>query len=209
MKWLPPAQRAEVAAVVGLRQLRVVAAELGRTRGSSCAQRRVDRRPAILLQAPGSRAPGRAAVRHRALDRRAQRRQVVGQVVRPRAWSCTAIMPQPMSTPTAAGMIAPQVGITEPTVAPMPRCTSGIAAMCLNTNGRRAALRSWRLRLVFHRHAARPHLDRHAAGDFFFDVVGFHDVVLRVQGNAPMRAPPARHPMVPHFAALSAASPAR
>ncbi len=31
---------------------------------------------------------------------------------------CTAIMPQPMSTPTAAGMIAPTVGMTEPTVAP-------------------------------------------------------------------------------------------
>jgi hypothetical protein len=31
-----------------------------------------------------------------------------------------AIMPQPISTPTAAGMIAPLVGITEPTVAPLP-----------------------------------------------------------------------------------------
>ncbi len=40
----------------------------------------------------------------------------------------TAIIPQPMSTPTAAGMIAPMVGITEPTVAPMPQCTSGITA---------------------------------------------------------------------------------
>ena len=40
----------------------------------------------------------------------------------------TAIMPQPMSTPTAAGMIAPFVGITLPTVAPIPQCTSGIAA---------------------------------------------------------------------------------
>ena len=39
-----------------------------------------------------------------------------------------AIMPQPISTPTAAGMIALFLGITEPTVAPMPRCTSGIAA---------------------------------------------------------------------------------
>ncbi len=43
----------------------------------------------------------------------------------------TAIMPQPISTPTAAGMIAPLVGITEPTVAPMPKCTSGITAMWL------------------------------------------------------------------------------
>ncbi|MNL14771.1 hypothetical protein D3C87_1357280 [compost metagenome] len=31
-----------------------------------------------------------------------------------------AIIPQPMSTPTAAGMMALKVGITEPTVAPMP-----------------------------------------------------------------------------------------
>ena len=31
----------------------------------------------------------------------------------------TAIMPQPISTPTAAGMIAPRVGITLPTVAPI------------------------------------------------------------------------------------------
>ena len=48
---------------------------------------------------------------------------------------CTAIMPQPMSTPTAAGMIAPLVGITEPTVAPMPQCTSGMTATCLWMNG--------------------------------------------------------------------------
>jgi hypothetical protein len=33
----------------------------------------------------------------------------------------TAIIPQPISTPTAAGMIAPFVGITLPTVAPMPQ----------------------------------------------------------------------------------------
>ena len=31
--------------------------------------------------------------------------------------------------PTAAGMIAPLVGITDPTVAPIPLCTSGIAAI--------------------------------------------------------------------------------
>ena len=46
-----------------------------------------------------------------------------------------AIMPQPMSTPTAAGMTAPLVGITDPTVAPMPTCTSGIAATCLKMKG--------------------------------------------------------------------------
>jgi hypothetical protein len=53
-----------------------------------------------------------------------------------------AIIPQPMSTPTAAGMMARKVGITEPTVAPMPKCTSGIRV---------------------HRHAAHPALDGRAA----------------------------------------------
>ena len=47
----------------------------------------------------------------------------------------TAIMPHPMSTPTAAGMIAPRVGMTEPTVAPLPRCASGMRARCGWTNG--------------------------------------------------------------------------
>jgi hypothetical protein len=47
-------------------------------------------------------------------------------------------MPQPISTPTAAGTMAPLVAITEPTVAPMPQCTSGMAAICPKTKGRRA-----------------------------------------------------------------------
>ncbi len=51
-------------------------------------------------------------------------------------------MPQPMSTPTAAGITAPLVGITEPTVAPMPTWTSGIAATCLKMNGICAARES-------------------------------------------------------------------
>lgn len=37
---------------------------------------------------------------------------------------CTAFMPQPMSTPTAAGIIAPTVLITVPTVAPLPTCAA-------------------------------------------------------------------------------------
>lgn len=40
----------------------------------------------------------------------------------------TALIPQPMSTPTAAGQTAPFIAITEPTVAPLPRWTSGITA---------------------------------------------------------------------------------
>jgi hypothetical protein len=55
-----------------------------------------------------------------------------------------AIMPQPMSTPTAAGMIAPRVGITLPIVEPLPRCTSGITARWRKMNGRRAVLISCR-----------------------------------------------------------------
>ena len=52
----------------------------------------------------------------------------------------TAIMPQPMSTPTAAGMIAPLVGITEPIVAPMPQWQSGMTATCLWMKGSDATL---------------------------------------------------------------------
>jgi len=56
-----------------------------------------------------------------------------------------AIMPQPMSTPTAAGTMAPTVGTTEPTVAPLPRCTSGITAIQRCTKGSFAMLIScWR-----------------------------------------------------------------
>ena len=43
----------------------------------------------------------------------------------------TATIPQPMSTPTAAGMIAPLVASTVPTVAPLPKWQSGITATCL------------------------------------------------------------------------------
>ena len=52
-------------------------------------------------------------------------------------------MPQPISTPTAAGMTAPLVGMTEPTVAPMPTWTSGMTATCLKMNGIFAARDSW------------------------------------------------------------------
>ena len=47
----------------------------------------------------------------------------------------TAIMPHPMSTPTAAGMIAPSVGMHDPTVAPIPTWQSGMTATCLKMKG--------------------------------------------------------------------------
>ncbi len=46
-----------------------------------------------------------------------------------------------MSTPTAAGQTAPRMAITEPTVAPLPKCTSGITARPL-IHGRVATFRS-------------------------------------------------------------------
>src|SRR3954468_24069882 len=59
--------------------------------------------------------------------------------------SSPAPMPQPMSTPTALGITAPLVGITEPTVAPMPTWASGMRATWPSTIGRRAAFSAWRM----------------------------------------------------------------
>ena len=50
----------------------------------------------------------------------------------------TAVMPHPRSTPTAAGMMAASVGITDPTVAPMPTWASAISATSPDTAGLRA-----------------------------------------------------------------------
>jgi hypothetical protein len=40
-------------------------------------------------------------------------------------------------------MIARSVGMTEPTVAPLPRCASGMSARCGKTNGSDAAASAW------------------------------------------------------------------
>ncbi len=53
-------------------------------------------------------------------------------------------MPQPMSTPTAAGATAWLIAMTEPTVAPLPRWTSGMTRTP-TTHGSDAMLRNcWR-----------------------------------------------------------------
>ena len=52
-------------------------------------------------------------------------------------------MPQPMSTPTADGASACRIAMTEPTVAPLPKCTSGITATP-STHGSAPMLRSCR-----------------------------------------------------------------
>ena len=75
---------------------------------------RVAKRPIIAATAVM-----RASVGHGLFDGRAKRRHFVGKL---RAVSvvCIAAIPQPMSTPTAAGMMALRVGMTLPTVAPNP-----------------------------------------------------------------------------------------
>ena len=46
-----------------------------------------------------------------------------------------AIIPAAVGVDIGCGMMAPSVGITEPTVAPSPRCASGMSARCGRTNG--------------------------------------------------------------------------
>src|SRR5690606_33114626 len=53
----------------------------------------------------------------------------------------TPIMPHPMSTPTALGDTASRIAMTEPTVAPLPRWTSGMTRTP-STHGSAAMLRS-------------------------------------------------------------------
>ena len=130
--------------VCRVRSLRAACASAGvrpaERRRSACAtgrrprpaRRGRARRAAAAVRAP----PPRWRVRSRA--------SVSGRSLARRAWCAPRIMPQPMSTPTAAGMIAPRVGMTLPTVAPMPKCTSGIAATHRCTIGSRATFSSWR-----------------------------------------------------------------
>ena len=130
-----------------------------------------DVRPAVQARVLGddrarSRAPAPPRPRRWPRGSRARRRGRWGRRCRcgrgapPPRWPCagragrraaaparrlvrTAIMPQPMSTPTAAGMIARRVAITLPTVAPLPRCTSGITATWRWMKGSRAMRSSW------------------------------------------------------------------
>ena len=135
------AERAEVHAVVGLGELRVVAHSSVNS-GSSCAQA-LSTAPGTLPHAPGSRAARRAAMRHGALDGRAQRAQVVGQVFGAQAG---------LAGHHAAADVHAHGGRDDGLAGRDHRahggadaqCTSGMAAICLNTMGRRAALASCR-----------------------------------------------------------------
>ena len=87
--------------------------------------------------------------------------EVVGKVARRRASCATAIIPQPMSTPTAAGMIAPTVGITLPTVAPMPEVDVRHRRDPPVDERQPRHVQELLLRLLLERHALHPSLHRH------------------------------------------------
>ena len=101
------AERAEVIDVVAAADARVLVDDLLERRGrASFHAFAAVRRQLAPRAAIAAAAVRRAAVRHGLLDRRAQALSESGSCSR-RASVSTAIMPQPISTPTAAGMIAP------------------------------------------------------------------------------------------------------
>jgi hypothetical protein len=81
-------------------------AAAGTVTGSSCAAKPTGIEPSMSSR----------------IDRRLSGRSLAVRFV------FTAPIPQPMSTPTAAGETAPFIAITDPTVAPLPKWTSGMAA---------------------------------------------------------------------------------
>ena len=140
MKWLPPPSVPELAA----RALPASSLHLGVELAEALHQRRrrgAQSRPAPRRQAGSS--CGVEADRDRLLDR--ARAAAAGRRAGRSASRLvsTAAMPQPMSTPTAAGATAPRIAITEPTVAPLPRCTSGMTATWCATQGSAAMFLSW------------------------------------------------------------------
>jgi hypothetical protein len=137
------AQRAQVLVVVAVVQARVFLDDAleARQQPSPTGRRPVAAGGCAPCQLPWSRLPrptvrpcGTALSMAARSPRRLSGRSAALSVLR------VAIMPQPMSTPTAAGMIAPRVGMTLPIVEPLPRCTSGITARWRKMNGRRAVL---------------------------------------------------------------------
>ena len=99
-------------------------------------------------------------------------------------------MPQPMSTPTAAGMIALMVGITEPDGGADAEVHVGHRGDVVEDDRQPGGVLELAARLVLDRHAARPHLERHPAADGLFDVVGFHGVLLCAALRVPLGARP-------------------
>jgi hypothetical protein len=74
-----------------------------------------------------------------------------------------AIIPQPMSTPTAAGMMALRVGITDRRSRDA-EVHVGHRRDVLEDDRQTGRVGELAPGRVFDRHAACPHLDRHAAG---------------------------------------------
>jgi len=68
-------------------------------------------------------------------------------------------MPQPMSTPTAAGTIAARVAITEPTVAPLAEVHVGHGCDVAVNERERRDIEELAPRRILDRHAVDPCLD--------------------------------------------------
>ena len=165
------AERAEVITVVGFREPRVVAAQLG--------ELGLESRPCVIDEsrhlAPRARiAPARCtAVRHRALDRRAQRPEVVGQV------RCGQ---RGLRGDHAAADVDADRSRND-RLARREHGADGRADAVVHVRHRRDVVEHHRkprgvlqlaLRLLFERHAARPQLQRHAAGNGLDIEVCFH-----------------------------------
>jgi hypothetical protein len=166
------AQRPQMLDVVGLRELRVVTAQLGELR-LELSPRRVHR-AGRLLPRTGVAAAGLAAVRHRALDGRAQRAQVVGQVLgRQRG----------LAGDHAAADVHAHRGRDDGAQRRDHRAHGGADAEVhvghgrdvLEDDGQARGVGKLAFGLVLDGNAAGPHLQRHTAGHVFVDVVGFHD----------------------------------
>ena len=138
MKWLPPPS-------VPSWQATLFAQAVHRARRARGSRPSAPRRRRAARRRRSPRRPRRWAARPTGMARSMaarSRRRSSGRSSLVRLVS-TAAMPQPMSTPTAAGATAPRMAITEPTVAPRPAWTSGMTATWCATQGRAATFLSW------------------------------------------------------------------
>ncbi len=150
MKWLPPPSVPHWSAAF----LRSLGVATDGARGSPHPPRRPRARPRRDAARRAGGSPRGCRARSRGAGPGASPRAPR----RPRR-VLTAAIPQPMSTPTAAGQIAPSVAITLPTVAPMPQCVSAMAATWRKTNGQLARLEQLPAGRVLE--VRGPDLDRH------------------------------------------------
>ena len=137
---------------------------IARSAASSVLPRRASPRRQRRATRPSSRPPlAVAAVRHRRLDRRAQRAAAMsGRSLAAERWCCDRHhAAADVDADRRRDDRAARSAMTLPTVAPMPQCTSGITATCwIDERQPRDVLRAAGAPHP-RRHAARPRLDRH------------------------------------------------